>query len=99
MEQQGVRSSISTQRTTRRSNDSKEVTIGTDDTVGPDYMLNVDAGGNDTYVNNAGGNLIDVRAEPKGLAKGCSNSRVSIWPTSSTSRLLRSRYSASGSEP
>jgi plastocyanin len=47
--------------------------IGTDDTVGPDYMLNVDAGGNDVYVNNAGGNLIDVRAEPKGLAKGCSN--------------------------
>jgi len=47
--------------------------IGTDDTVGPDYMLNVDAGGDDTYVNNAGGNLIDVRAEPKGLAKGCSN--------------------------
>jgi hypothetical protein len=47
--------------------------IGTDDTVGPDYMLNVDAGGNDTYLNNAGGNLIDVRAEPKGLAKGCTN--------------------------
>jgi plastocyanin len=47
--------------------------IGTDDVVGPDYMLNVDAGGNDTYLNNAGGNLIDVRAEPKGLAKGCSN--------------------------
>ena len=47
--------------------------IGTDDTVGPDYMLSVDAGGNDTYLNNAGGNLIDVRAEPKGLAKGCSN--------------------------
>ena len=47
--------------------------IGTDDTVGPDYMLNVDAGGDDTYVDNAGGNLIDVRAEPKGLAKGCSN--------------------------
>lgn len=47
--------------------------IGTDDTVGPDYMLTVDAGGDDTYLNNAGGNLIDVRAEPKGLAKGCSN--------------------------
>ena len=47
--------------------------IGTDDTVGPDYMLNVDAGGNDTYLDNAGGNLIDVRAEPKGLAKGCAN--------------------------
>jgi len=47
--------------------------IGTDDVVGPDFILNVDAGGNDTYLNNAGGNLIDVRAEPRGLAKGCSN--------------------------
>ncbi len=47
--------------------------IGTDDVVGPDFILNVDAGGNDTYLDNAGGNLIDVRAEPRGLAKGCSN--------------------------
>lgn len=47
--------------------------IGTDDVVGPDFVLNVDVGGNDTYLDNAGGNLIDVRAEPRGLAKGCSN--------------------------
>ena len=47
--------------------------VGTDDVVGPDFVLNVDVGGNDTYLDNAGGNLIDVRAEPRGLAKGCSN--------------------------
>lgn len=47
--------------------------IGTDDIIGPDFVLNVDVGGNDTYLDNAGGNLIDVRAEPRGLAKGCSN--------------------------
>jgi plastocyanin len=47
--------------------------IGTEDVVGPDFILDVDAGGNDTYLDNAGGNLIDVRAEPRGLAKGCSN--------------------------
>jgi len=48
--------------------------IGTDDTVYQDYILSVDAGGNDTYLNNAGGNLIDVlRGDPISHARGCIN--------------------------
>src|SRR5438105_1315005 len=47
--------------------------IGTDDTVIQDYILSVDAGGNDTYLNNAGGNLIAVRRDPMARARGCVN--------------------------
>jgi len=53
---------------------------GSNDTVTSDYMLSVDTGGNDTYLNNAGGNLIDVRRGPPGShaaavapARGCIN--------------------------
>ena len=53
---------------------------GHDDTVVYDYMLSVDAGGNDTYLNNAGSSLIDVRRGPPGSgassihpARGCIN--------------------------
>lgn len=53
---------------------------GTDDTVAHDYMLSVDTGGDDVYLNNAGGNLIDVRRGPPGSpapsrqpARGCIN--------------------------
>lgn len=53
---------------------------GSDDTVAHDYVLSVDAGGDDVYLNNAGGNLIDVRRGPAGSgamstgpARGCVN--------------------------
>ncbi len=53
---------------------------GSDDTVDYDYMLSVDSGGNDTYLNNAGASLIDVRRGPPGSgaqsiqrARGCIN--------------------------
>lgn len=38
-----------------------------------DYTLMVDFGGNDTYLNNAGGNLIDVKRSPQNStrARGC----------------------------
>ncbi|MDQ3945569.1 MAG: hypothetical protein M3357_10550, partial [Actinomycetota bacterium] len=53
---------------------------GSADSVVHDYMLNVDSGGDDVYLNNAGGNLIDVRRGPPGsrapsreTARGCIN--------------------------
>ena len=53
---------------------------GSHDTVVHDYMLSVDSGGDDTYFNNAGGNLIDIRRGPPGAgaemdapARGCIN--------------------------
>ena len=52
-----------------------------DDVYQNDYLLMVDAGGNDTYMNNAGSNLVDVNFSPAtslvhglrgvGPAKGC----------------------------
>lgn len=45
-----------------------------------DYLVSIDAGGNDTYLNNSGGNLVDVRRGPAGSsslqpgpARGCRN--------------------------
>jgi hypothetical protein len=53
---------------------------GTSDVVTHDYVLSVDGGGNDLYLNNAGGNLLDVRRGPAGSAamekagaRGCVN--------------------------
>lgn len=53
---------------------------GSDDTVDYDYMLSVDTGGDDVYLNNAGASLIDVRRGPPGSgaqsiqrARGCIN--------------------------
>lgn len=40
----------------------------TDDTVVDDYALSVDAGGSDTYLNNAGANVLDLVQRP---ARGC----------------------------
>jgi hypothetical protein len=39
-----------------------------DNTYANDYLLLVDAGGNDTYRNNAGGNMIDLNFSPAGSA-------------------------------
>ncbi|HEU5470173.1 MAG TPA: hypothetical protein VFV67_05930 [Actinophytocola sp.] len=39
-----------------------------DNTYPNDYLLIVDAGGNDTYRNNAGGNLVDLNFSPAGSA-------------------------------
>jgi hypothetical protein len=53
---------------------------GSDDTVVHDYVLSVDTGGNDLYLNNAGGNLLDLLRGPAGSAamakapaRGCVN--------------------------
>ncbi len=53
---------------------------GGNDLVAHDYMLSVDSGGDDVYLNNAGGNLIDVRRGPAGSgamstqpSRGCVN--------------------------
>jgi hypothetical protein len=53
---------------------------GSDDTVVHDYALSVDTGGNDLYLNNAGGNLLDLLRGPAGSAamdkapaRGCVN--------------------------
>ncbi|MGH9040542.1 MAG: cupredoxin domain-containing protein [Acidimicrobiia bacterium] len=53
---------------------------GSDDVVIHDYALSVDAGGNDTYLNNAGGNPLDLMRGPNGSvapkkepARGCIN--------------------------
>jgi plastocyanin len=53
---------------------------GSDDLVLHDYALSVDAGGNDTYLNNAGGNALDLMRGPNGSpapyhrpARGCVN--------------------------
>jgi plastocyanin len=53
---------------------------GSDDLVVHDYALSVDTGGNDTYLNNAGGNPLDLMRGPNGSAapkhepaRGCIN--------------------------
>lgn len=53
-------------------------TSGNTDLYEHDYAIQIDTGGNDTYLNNAGGNLIDIRRGPGGSlapeiapARGC----------------------------
>ncbi len=53
---------------------------GSDDLVVHDYALSIDTGGNDTYLNNAGGNPLDLMRGPNGSvapkhepARGCVN--------------------------
>jgi hypothetical protein len=53
-----------------------------------DYALVVDGGGNDTYLNNAGGNLLDLVADPAvtSAAAGCQN----LVPDSTSFRCMPS---------
>ncbi|TCK26812.1 hypothetical protein [Pseudonocardia endophytica] len=64
----------------------------TDDTYVEDYMLTVDQGGNDTYLNNQGGNQIDVKrsvtnplARYHEPARGCRQT----YPDSLSGRVLK----------